>query len=658
MRNSQTPPRIAPLRPLRFRAALAFQWVSGLLLIVSCAPQVRKRDWSVYDGPGAEHFHQEEIDALDFVDPIEPLNRTLTNFNDAVLLGVVEPISRGYRVIVPEPVRQAVTRFGKNLLYPRRVLANLFQGKFRKAGQETKRFLINTTVGGLGFFDVAASKYGIQTSEEDFGQVLAFAGWRPSRYLCLPFYGPSTGRDAVGLVPDNLTDPAFYFFPARLVMSFNEATDYVESHKRFTRTTYDSYALMRIYWLLNRDRYITNYEYEAATGPAVQTLQALFLTYHDETFPERIRTGRVPLAATGRDLPYSFVLQPRAAAPVVFILPGLGAHRESPHALALAEMVYREGFSVAIISSAFNWEFMERASTTAVPGHAPIDAHDVHAALDAVSHDLDRRYPDRIGSRLLLGYSMGAFHAFYIAVQEQQPESELIKFDRYVTLDSPIRLLRGAQQLDAYYNAPLAFPAVERPGRIKNILAKALELGRGELDPSAELPFTEVEAKFLIGLSFRMVLQSIIYETQKRHDFGVLRTKRTPFRRSAAYEEIFDYSFMEYMYAFVLPYYTKRDLSITSDRRLIELNDLRFFEDALRRSQKIRHVANADDFLLEPEDIDWLTETLGGKNVRFLPRGGHLGGLYKPEVQHEVLRALRDGHAGMPSDDPPSPTTH
>ena len=145
-----------------------------------------------------------------------------------------------------------------------------------------------------------------------------------------------------------------------------------------------------------------------------------------------------------------------------------------------------------------------------------------------------------------------------------------------------------------------------------------------------------------IGVSFRLTLQSVIYNSQKRHDLGVLQTKRGWFRRSAAYEEIFDYSFMEYFYAFVLPYYLERDPRITGSDRMLELNDLRSIGAALRQNGKIRHFANRNDFLVEKEDMEWLTDTLGEENIHFFPTGGHLGGLYKPEVQHEVMQALTD----------------
>ena len=79
-----------------------------------------------------------------------------------------------------------------------------------------------------------------------------------------------------------------------------------------------------------------------------------------------------------------------------------------------------------------------------------------------------------------------------------------------------------------------------------------------------------------------------------------------------------------------------------SAEALIAQNDLRFIGDALRASGKIRHFANANDFLLADGDIEWLTEVLGAENVEFFPTGGHLGGLFKPEVQQLVMDAVRD----------------
>jgi hypothetical protein len=169
-----------------------------------------------------------------------------------------------------------------------------------------------------------------------------------------------------------------------------------------------------------------------------------------------------------------------------------------------------------------------------------------------------------------------------------------------------------------------------------------LDLGDGDLTPAGPLPFNNLEAEFLIGLSFRMLLQKIIFASQERQDLGVLLTERSWFRRTSAYVEIADYSFLEYMYAFVLPFYRDHLRVVSSSEDLIALNDLRSIENELRGIGKIRHFANANDFLTSDDDIAWLTDLLGETNVRFFERGGHLGGLHKPEVQAEFMAALSD----------------
>ncbi len=92
----------------------------------------------------------------------------------------------------------------------------------------------------------------------------------------------------------------------------------------------------------------------------------------------------------------------------VHIVPGLGSHRLAQASLALAELVYKNGFSAVVVSSPFNSEFMEHASTAALPAYLPVDAHDLHVALTEIDRHLNKLYPDRLGHKALMGYSMGA----------------------------------------------------------------------------------------------------------------------------------------------------------------------------------------------------------------------------------------------------------
>jgi phospholipid-binding lipoprotein MlaA len=149
--------------------------------------------------------------ARDPRDPLEPINRGVFKFNDALDRAVTKPVAQGYRAVVPPPVRGGITNFFGNFRDVTTAVNNLLQLKIPRAASDVGRVLINSTVGILGFFDVA-SRLGLEKHDEDFGQTLGHWGMGPGPFLMLPFLGPSTARDTVGLVGDYFTDPEFYIF--------------------------------------------------------------------------------------------------------------------------------------------------------------------------------------------------------------------------------------------------------------------------------------------------------------------------------------------------------------------------------------------------------------------------------------------------------------
>ncbi|MCG6657258.1 VacJ family lipoprotein [Halomonas campisalis] len=142
-------------------------------------------------------------------DPWEGFNRRVFVFNDALDRAVLKPVSRGYRTVTPQPVQTGVGNFFSNLGEIRTALNSLLQGKPGNAGIASSRFLINTTVGIGGLWDFATHME-ITGRDEDFGQTLGVWGWEESRYLVLPFLGPSTVRDTTGLPLDTVTYPTYY----------------------------------------------------------------------------------------------------------------------------------------------------------------------------------------------------------------------------------------------------------------------------------------------------------------------------------------------------------------------------------------------------------------------------------------------------------------
>ena len=145
------------------------------------------------------------------VDPLEDINRVFYELNFNILDPVIiKPVAIIYDQATPKPVRQVLRNFFSNLDEVPSLVNNVLQGKFGQAANNAGRFLMNTAIGLGGFFDVA-KKAGLQPGEdEDFGQTLAVWGVPAGPYLMLPFFGPSTFRDAPSNFVDSLFDPFSY----------------------------------------------------------------------------------------------------------------------------------------------------------------------------------------------------------------------------------------------------------------------------------------------------------------------------------------------------------------------------------------------------------------------------------------------------------------
>ena len=589
-------------------------------------------------------------------DPIEPVNRVMWAFNKGLMTDAVKPTSKVYRFVVVKPVRTGIGNFGKNLTYPGRLINNLLQGKWSGARDESYRFVCNTTVGVGGFFDVG-TKWKIPKSDADFGQTFGQWGWKPACFLMLPIFGPSNERDTIGLAADTAANPLIYIAPYKFVANdpltylgpytyftyavmYNDLADSVDEYVRFSQAEMDPYSEIQYAWTFARANRVANFQVKGKQDKAsLETLESVFFTFKDPEFPDRGKTRSVLIPATGRKLKFTFWLQP-GKANVVYIVPGLGSHRLAEPSLALAELVYKNGFSAVCVSSPFNSEFMEHASTAAMPAYLPVDGHDLHVALTEIDHRLNTLYPDRVGNKALMGYSMGAFQSLFVAATEPTNQLPLIKFDRIVAINTPVRMAYGISKLDEFYRAPLNWPDAERADDIENTFLKVAALSKLSLTPRSSLPFSAIESKFLIGMTFRFMLRDIIFSSQRRNNQGVLQHPIRNFRRNPVYQEILQYSYQDYFRKLVIPYYqTPGHASLTAEA-LEKAGDLRTYDAGLRANPDIRIIVNQNDFLLTDEDLAWLHATFAPEQLTVFAQGGHLGNLSNPTVQKAILAAL------------------
>ena len=199
-------------------------------------------------------------------DPFEPINRAILSFNNTADKIILEPVSKGYKKL-PPPIQSGIGNFLKNLKMPLVVVNQFLQGQTKNAVESTGRFVVNTTVGFFGIFDVA-EKIGLEQKQEDFGQTLAIWGVGDGFYLVLPIFGPSSVRDATGMFLTYVTDPInayavseneSWILPVRTATNaIDQRSKIIDEVNALRNNSLDYYAAVRSSYYQNRKASILN----------------------------------------------------------------------------------------------------------------------------------------------------------------------------------------------------------------------------------------------------------------------------------------------------------------------------------------------------------------------------------------------------------------
>ncbi|MDR0761445.1 MAG: VacJ family lipoprotein [Campylobacteraceae bacterium] len=239
---------------MRFAVVVLF-----LLFFYGCA------DKNIVNVPDEDDF-ESEFGSTEEFDPLSGYNRIMTKFNNAAYIYVIIPTADSYRKVVPKGARSSINNFFDNIAFPVRFVNNLLQGKFSNAASETRRFIINTAVGFLGFANVADEIYGMQKHDEDFGQTLGAWGVPSGPHIVLPLLGPSNLRDLGGEVINYiapLTYNDWHVFEndwqsigVRAFSVLNGLSDFAPMYETMTKDAIDLYPLMKNMYEQRRDKLI------------------------------------------------------------------------------------------------------------------------------------------------------------------------------------------------------------------------------------------------------------------------------------------------------------------------------------------------------------------------------------------------------------------
>ena len=206
-------------------------------------------------------------------DCFEKLNRGIFAFNQGLDSAIFEPVAKGYRKL-PVPIRRGTSNVLDNLSTLMTIPNNILQGDFKIAGQNTLRFVVNTTLGILGIFDPASGLGFVAYAKEDYGQTLGAWGVGEGCYLVLPVLGPSTVRDTIGLIGSTVGggDPwynvtvkndthyfsDFVYYGSRAIAGIDFKAKNTESFENLKKNSVDFYASVKSLYLQDRKQKIKN----------------------------------------------------------------------------------------------------------------------------------------------------------------------------------------------------------------------------------------------------------------------------------------------------------------------------------------------------------------------------------------------------------------
>ena len=221
---------------------------------------------------GKLDLNNKKNESYEVKDCFEKVNRGIFAFNQVLDKVIFKPLAKGYRMF-PQPIRSGTSNALNNLSNVVTIPNNILQGQMKDAGVNSARFVINTTIGIAGIFDVA-SYYGLKKRDkEDYGQTLGVWGAGPGCYFVLPVLGPTTVRDSVGSLVNIVGGDAWYnvtvandtqyfseadYYTSRLITGIDFRAKNIESFDNLEKNSVDLYASVRSLYLQDRSRKIGN----------------------------------------------------------------------------------------------------------------------------------------------------------------------------------------------------------------------------------------------------------------------------------------------------------------------------------------------------------------------------------------------------------------
>lgn len=631
-------------------------------------------------------------------DKYENFNRKVFNFNLKMNRLFAKKIHFIWASVVPNFVIDCLNNAYSNIEYPKRLVSSLLQRDTEAAKQETKRFLINTTLGLGGLIDTADKVFNLEMFNEDMEQALAKCKMKCGNYLVLPFISSTTTRDIFGRILDFALNPTTYIASpvaaaVKMGLLINRTANIQPMIKMVESNFIDPYDIARKFFgvekyikLSNYDRasvlanikndydevelvdtnkkqevlevkgnlgesenlilneetdkelsadiILTNYNPQNPVLDSMRT--ALFdlrelnksmwheISLWNRSFNKKIKYASVEICPNCPKYRFRYILQKSKTSPLAIIFPSIGEGIDNNHSTILAKLFYDEGYSVIILGSHFQWEFLKSIEKGHKLGLIKDDVKFINKLVNNSIDYLSKKHDRVFLNRTALGTSLGAYAVMFLAYEQYNLGANNI--DKFIAICPPYELTYAIKQMDKIIEAWKNYPD-DFKEKIAITTAKVLraykEKDKFNKDFNS-LPFSNYEAKLISAFIFHQKLSDLIFATETINNPNI--------NKKELYEKIYAHNFQDYINNYVLVNHNLEEVETTST--LASISDYLINKD----NYKIYH--SLDDYLANKKQLRELKSLCDDKLVLF-NNGAHLGFLYRDEFVEELKREIR-----------------
>lgn len=617
-------------------------------------------------------------------DKFENFNRKIFLFNLKANKYIVRPINIVWASVMPQYGMDRVQNFYTNVRYPVRLVSTLIQKDFESSKSETKRFFINTTIGIGGLYDVAQAKHKIEPHQEDMGQALAYRNIKKGPYLVLPVVSQGNIRDIAGQALDLPLSPTSYIVgPISLAstgLSLVNSTTYMQPVFKMADTYADPYEVSKQLYGIEKYIRITNldrrevFKEKSASvnenkneneikisevksqkiniepdvklsnytpqSPQIDSLRTMLfdsqklnnsawseLSIWNKSFSKKIKTASVNVNYNRKNYKYRYILQKKSMSPLAILYPSIGEGAMSNQSTVFAKILYDRGYSVVILGSPFQWEFVKSMPENYRPGFPPEDARQLRNLTSKVLTDLQVKKSCIFGPKILVGTSFGGLTSLFVADQEKS--NNTLNISKYIAINPPIEIFYAMQQIDKYSNVlqnggeDLKLKAAITAQKV--IAVAQTDYKIDSPDSKVTLPFTEEEARLAISYAMKMKLSNLVFTLENG----------STSKKSDIYKTINNMSFNDYADKYILENQGKSFDKLSYEASLYSISDY------LRTNDNYKIFHTLDDCFTNPQQLSWLKNQTRNQSTIF-SNGSHLGVLYRKEFINQFIDEIKN----------------